>query len=70
MAPEDGPVMKVIVRDPALPLLVGCIMLSLPVSKVKPPLTSVASQGVTIKKSRRPFLGIRLAFGRVNKSSR
>jgi len=68
MAPEDGPVMKVIVRDPALPLLVGCIMLSLPVSKVKPPLASAGSQGLTSKKTRRPFLGIRFAFGRVNKS--
>ena len=27
--------MKVIVRDPALPLLLGCIILSLPISKVK-----------------------------------
>jgi hypothetical protein len=61
--------MKVIVRDPALPLLLGCIMLSLPVSKVKPPIISAGSQGVAIKKSRRPFLGIRFAFGRVTRRS-
>jgi hypothetical protein len=60
--------MKVIVRDPALPLLISCIMLSLPVTKVKSRVTSTEREELTIKKGPRPFLG-RFAFGKATRRS-